>query len=47
VNESEWRTRKERIDTRLSQCNPPWELLPWQPGLDLSALSCHAVTEFQ
>ena len=46
MDESEWRTRKQRIDTRLSQCNPPWHLLPWKPGLDLLALRSHAVTEF-
>jgi hypothetical protein len=39
VDESEWRTRKERIDTRLSQCNPPWQILCWRPGkLDITWL---------
>lgn len=46
MDESEWRTRKDRINTRLSQCNPPWQILPWKPDLDLSTLDRHAVTEF-
>ncbi len=26
MDESEWQTRKQRIDTRLRACNPPWHL---------------------
>ncbi|HEY5551100.1 MAG TPA: hypothetical protein VIK52_04385, partial [Opitutaceae bacterium] len=44
--ELEWRTRKERIDTRLVGCNPPWTIVPYRPELDLSTLTRHAVTEF-
>jgi type I site-specific restriction endonuclease len=46
LDESEWQTRKERIDTRLRSCNPSWQVVPWRAGLDLSSLRCHAVTEF-
>ena len=46
LDESEWQTRKERIDTRLRSSNPSWQIVPWQAGLDLSTLRCHAVTEF-
>src|SRR5262249_26436353 len=46
MDESEWQTRKSRIDTRLRSLNPPWQLLPWKPDLDPSTLTCHAVTEF-
>ena len=45
-NEPEWLTRKKRIDTRLCSLNPAWEIVPWRDGLDVSKLTCHAVTEF-
>src|SRR5215471_17841288 len=45
-SEAEWLTRKNRIDTRLRALNPPWQIIPWQPGLDTSKLACHAVTEY-
>ena len=46
MNEAEWLTRKNRIDTKLRSLNPPWEITAWRDGIDLSALTCHAVTEF-
>ena len=46
MNESEWLTRKTRIDKKLRSLNPPWEIIPYRDGLDLSKLTCHAVTEF-
>src|SRR5262245_30608930 len=46
MNEAEWQTRKQRIDTRLRSLNPAWSIIPCRDGLDLSALTCHAVTEF-
>ena len=27
MNESEWTTRKQRIDTRLRALTPPWEII--------------------
>src|SRR5213593_1951984 len=46
MDEAEWKTRRDRIDKRLRACNPPWQLIPWNPGLETSRLTCHAVTEF-
>ena len=46
MDESEWQTRKDRIDTRLRSCSPPWRVVPWRATLDLSSLHCQAVTEF-
>jgi hypothetical protein len=45
VNESEWQTRKQRIDTRLRSLSPAWEIVPWHAGLDLTKLRRHIVTE--
>lgn len=44
MNEREWQTRKHRIDTRLRALQ--WQIAPWQEGLDLASLHCHAVAEF-
>jgi hypothetical protein len=46
MDESEWQTRKQRIDTRLRALSPAWKIVPWRDGLDVSALTSHAVTEF-
>ena len=45
MDEAEWQTRKERIDTRLRSAQPPWKIIPYKDGLDFASLSCHAVTE--
>jgi type I restriction enzyme R subunit len=45
MDESEWQTRKSRIDTRLRGLVPPWEIIPWHNGLDTTKLARHAVTE--
>jgi type I restriction enzyme R subunit len=44
--ELEWKTRKERIDKRLKELNPPWTIIKYDPGMDTSALKCHAVEEY-
>ena len=41
--ESEWQTRKQRIDTKLEALG--WTICPHQEGMDYSGLSCHAVEE--
>jgi hypothetical protein len=46
MNEVERLTRKQRIDTRLRSLNPPWQIIRYGEGLDLSALHCHVVKEF-
>jgi len=45
MNEAEWQTRKQRIDTRLRAVQPPWKVIRYHEGLDLTALDCHAVEE--
>ena len=45
-DEAEWLTRKKRVDTRLRSLTPRWEIIHWRDGLDLTQLTCHAVTEF-
>lgn len=45
--ELEWQTRKERIDKKLKSISPEWKIISYKPGLDLSKLSNHAVTEFE
>jgi hypothetical protein len=46
IKESEWRTRKYRIDKRLSELPLPWHIKPYGPDLDLSRLDGTAVTEY-
>ena len=44
--EAEWLTRKKRIDTRLREPTPPWQIISYRDDLDLSTLKSHAVEEF-
>jgi len=46
MNESEWQTRKQRIDARLRSLSPSWQIIPWREGFTLSTLARHCVTEF-
>jgi type I restriction enzyme, R subunit len=46
MNESEWLTRKTRIDKKLRSLNPAWEIIRYREGLSPAQLRCHAVTEF-
>jgi type I restriction enzyme R subunit len=46
MTESEWLTRKERIDGKLKSLKPQWKIIRFSEDLDLSALSHHAVEEF-
>src|SRR5882672_6605709 len=45
MTESEWQTRKQRIDARLRSMSPPWKIVRYRDGLDCAALDCHAVEE--
>lgn len=45
MSESEWLTRKKRIDSKLRSSNPAWEIVRYKEDLDLSKLSRHAVEE--
>ncbi|MBD2003841.1 MULTISPECIES: type I restriction-modification enzyme R subunit C-terminal domain-containing protein [Cyanophyceae] len=44
--ESEWKTRQQRINTKLRSLNPKWDIIKYREGLDTSALQCHAVEEY-
>jgi type I restriction enzyme R subunit len=44
--ESEWLTRKKRIDERLKSLNPKWKIIKYKQGLDLTKLNKHAVEEY-
>ena len=44
--ESEWKTRKERIDKRLNSLYPAWKIIHNSKVLDFSKLTNHAVEEF-
>ena len=46
MTESEWITRKIRIDKQLKSLNPKWKIIPYQEGMDTSLLSCHAIKEY-
>ena len=46
LSESEWVTRKKRIDSKLKAMNPAWEIIRYKDGLELSRLNRHAVEEF-
>jgi len=46
MTESEWRTRRERINTKLRASTPAWEIVRYKEGLNTSALARHAVEEF-
>ena len=45
MNESEWLTRKKRIDSKLRSLKPAWEIIRYRENLDLSGLTRHAVEE--
>jgi len=46
MTESEWLTRKSRIDSKLSSLSPAWKIIRYKDGMDLSRLDCHAGEEF-
>lgn len=45
-SEPEWLTRKTRIDSKLKSLNPKWEIIRYQPSLDIASLTNHAVEEY-
>lgn len=45
ATESEWLTRKNRIDTRLEALG--WKVVPFNPARPLSTFPQHAITEYQ
>lgn len=46
MQELEWQTRKKRIDSKLTSLNPPWKIVPYKDGMDISVLGRHAIEEF-
>lgn len=46
MSESEFKTRKTRIDAKLRALDPAWEIIPYRDNLDLTRLRRHAVEEF-
>lgn len=44
--EAEWKTRKERIDKKLSSLVPAWKIISFKEGMDTRNLDACAVTEF-
>lgn len=45
-HESEYQTRKRRIDARLTAMTPPWKIIRYQDGLDCTRLHRVAVEEY-
>jgi type I restriction enzyme R subunit len=46
MHESEWLTRKSRIDKKLKSIDPQWKIVPYSVGMDISVLARHAIEEF-
>lgn len=45
-DEKEWKTRRDRINKKLSSLKPSWTIVKYKYNLDTSKLQCHAVEEF-
>ncbi|MHB9024027.1 MAG: type I restriction endonuclease subunit R [Armatimonadota bacterium] len=46
LQETEYQTRKRRIDARLKRLSPAWRIVPYQDGMDTARLHCVAVEEY-
>lgn len=46
IDELEWKTRKERIDSKLTSLNPPWSIIHNSKVKDYNSLSRQAVEEY-
>jgi type I restriction enzyme R subunit len=46
MTESEWKTRKTRIDAQLKALRPAWAIIRFKEGMDTSTFSLHAVEEY-
>ncbi len=46
MHETEWLTRKKRIDTKLRSLNPSWQIIPFSQMGNSNTLTNHAVEEF-
>lgn len=45
-DESEWQTRKKRIDDKLRSLSQPWDIILHRDGLDTGTLHAVAVEEY-
>src|SRR5579859_4975025 len=46
TEELEWKTRRDRVDTKLKATNPAWEIITYKDGLKTDSLDRHAVREY-
>lgn len=46
IDELEWKTRQDRINTKLKALNPAWNIVKYRPELETSTLDRYAVEEF-
>ncbi len=46
AEELEWKTRRDRINKKLAFTNPPWKIIKYTEGLDITSLQRHAVEEY-
>ena len=46
IDELEWKTRRDRINTKLKALNPSWNIVKYKPGMEISFLDRCAVEEF-
>ena len=46
AEELEWKTRRDRINTKLKALTPAWSIIKYRDGLETSKLLCHAVEEY-
>jgi Type I site-specific restriction-modification system, R (restriction) subunit and related helicases len=46
LTESEWQTRKLRIDKKLKGLSQRWQIVRYHEGLNTAELTCHAVEEY-
>ena len=44
--ELEWKTRRERINTKLTSLPQPWKIIKYREGLNFAELTHHAVEEY-
>lgn len=46
TEELEWKTRRDRINKKLLALTPPWKIIKYTDGLDVTSLHQHAVEEY-
>jgi type I restriction enzyme, R subunit len=46
TEELEWKTRRDRINKKLTALNPAWQIIKFKDGLVTGSLERHAVEEY-